>query len=166
MALSSMPLWSQDNFLTDKIFLTYVVSIIRLSFLNLNKRMSFKARLITVAMAGLIVLLQHPNDAQARPWEWARRLPINQYTPEDIAILKQNMTEILNQGNDGEPVEWSNPETGHAGSITPLTTVHQSDKLCRQTRFTGFSNGTENVSEFFLCKQADGVWAVEQPLAR
>lgn len=128
--------------------------------------MRLKTRYLTVVMVAMVFILVNPGLVQARAWEWAKRLPINQYSPEDIEILKQGMAEILNSRKDGESGEWSNPETGHGGSITPLTSVQQDDKLCRQTRFTSTSNESGNVSEFFLCRQPDGVWAVEQPLVQ
>ena len=128
--------------------------------------MNFKVRFLTVAMAALMAAVLSSAQVQAQAWEWAKRLPINQYSPEDIKILKQSMAEILGTLEDGTSGEWGNPDTGHGGSITPLTTVHQNGKLCRQTKFIGVSDGQENVSEFFLCQQPDGVWAVEQPLVQ
>ncbi len=128
--------------------------------------MRFKTRFITTAMVALMATLIHSGQVQARVLDWATRLPINQYTPEDIAILKQRMDEILSTVEDGETGKWNNPQTGHGGSITPLTRVQQDNKPCRQTRFMSDVNGQENVSEFFLCRQPDGVWAVEQPLVQ
>jgi len=131
------------------------------SFLAMRKRLT---AVPFGAVTIIIVMLLNAGQAQARAWEWAKRLPLNQYSQQDIEILKQSMAEILGSLADGEPGEWSNPETGHGGTITPLTTVHQNDKLCRQTRFTASVEGQENKSDFFLCRQADGVWAVEQPV--
>jgi hypothetical protein len=128
--------------------------------------MRFKTGFITTAMMVLMAALISSEQVQARAWDWATRLPINQYTPEDIAILKQRMGEILSTLKDGETGKWSNPQTGHGGSITPMTSVQQDNKPCRQTRFKSDINAQENVSEFFLCRQADGVWAVEQPLVQ
>jgi hypothetical protein len=128
--------------------------------------MRFKTGFITTAMMVLMAALISSEQVQARAWDWATRLPINQYTPEDIAILKQRMGEILSTLKDGETGKWSNPQTGHGGSITPMTSVQQDNKPCRQTRFKSDVNAQEYVSEFFLCRQADGVWAVEQPLVQ
>lgn len=128
--------------------------------------MSFKIRFLTVVMAVSMAALLSTGQVQARAWEWAKRLPINQYSPEDIEILKDSMARILGSLEDGETGEWSNPETGRGGTITPLTSVQQNDKLCRQTKFTSHSGGQKNVSEYFLCRQANGVWAVEQPLVQ
>lgn len=112
------------------------------------------------------MLIANSDPVYARAWGWATRLPINQYSPEDIEILRQNMTQALDQAADDEKREWSNPATGRAGSITPLNTVKENNKLCRQTRFGSFTDEQENLSEFYLCRQADGEWAVEQPAAQ
>jgi len=81
--------------------------------------MNFKVRFLTVVMAALMAAVLSSAQVQAQAWEWAKRLPINQYSPEDIKILKQSMVENLGTLEDGAPGEWSNPETGHGGSITP-----------------------------------------------
>jgi surface antigen len=123
-------------------------------------------RFLGITVTVMIMLIVNSNPVQARAWGWAKRLPINQYSPEDIVILRQSMTQALNQAADGEKREWSNPTTGSAGSITPLNTVDENMKMCRQTRFSSFSDEQENHAEFYLCRQADGEWAVEQPVAQ
>ena len=87
-------------------------------------------------------------ESQARPWGWAKRLPVNHYSAEDIEIVKQVMRDALAEGANGHVVEWSNPDSGHSGSISPLTDVEQDGKRCRQTRFTSFTQGQESVKEF------------------
>lgn len=114
-------------------------------------------------LVSTILVMSTIQEVQARAWGWAKRLPVNHYSAEDIEIVKKTMGETLDNSGDGQVGEWKNPDTGHAGSITPLTTIEQNGRRCRQTRFTSFIQGEENVSEFFLCKQPDGVWAVEQP---
>jgi hypothetical protein len=129
-------------------------------------KMSLNYRNLNVMLAAMAVAFMLSGQAQARAWEWAKRLPVNQYSPEDISILKQSMAEILGSLGDGETGHWSNPESGHGGSITPMTSVQKDNKTCRKTRFTSVTGGMDNVSEFFLCRQENGVWAVEQPGAQ
>ncbi len=128
--------------------------------------MKINSRFLTIALAFFALVLINPEPAQARAWEWAKRLPINQYSPEDIGIFKARMDEILSSLKDGETGKWSNPESGHGGSITPLNSVDENGKTCRKTQFKNASDTRENVSEFFLCKQPDGSWAVEQAAAQ
>ena len=116
-----------------------------------------------IALLFSVAILVTAFESQARPWGWAKRLPVNHYTPEDIEIVKQVMRQALEEGDNGGVFEWSNPDSGHSGSVSPRTDTLQDGKRCRQTRFTSHTQGEQNVSEFFLCRQADGVWAVEQP---
>ncbi len=103
------------------------------------------------------------HEVQARAWSWAQRLPVNHYSAEDIEIVRPVIREALESGANGQVVEWSNASSGRSGSITPLTDTEQDNRRCRQTRFTSFTQGEQSVSEFFLCRQPDGAWAVEQP---
>ena len=128
--------------------------------------MRLKTRFISTAILAMMVALISSGQVQARALDWATRLPINQYSAEDITILRQRMDEILSTVNDGETGKWSNPQTGHGGSIMPQTSVEQNGRLCRQTRFTSIADGKTNVTEYFLCRQADDTWAVEQPLVQ
>ena len=119
-------------------------------------------RLVAVLASFLFMIAAH--EAQARAWGWAKRLPVNHYSAEDIEIVRPVIREALENGTNGEAVEWRNADSGHSGSITPLSDTEQNNRRCRQTRFTSFTQGEQAVSEFFLCRQPDGVWAVEEPL--
>lgn len=121
------------------------------------------SRSLIYALVVSTVFMAIPDVLEARAVSWAQRFPINQYTPEDIEILKQVMTEVLENGEDGVPAEWSNPDTGHGGAVTPLSSTMQEGRRCRMTRFRNYAETTDNVVEHFLCKQPDGVWAAEQP---
>lgn len=118
------------------------------------------------ALALCALFLVTMPTAQAGAWSWAKRLPVNQYTPQDIEVMKSVLNEVLDSGADGVEAEWSNPETGHGGSITPLNSIDQDGRQCRQTRIRNLAKSTENISEYFLCKQPDGVWAAEEQLAQ
>lgn len=128
--------------------------------------MRLKTRFISTTILAMMAALTSFGQVQARALDWATRLPINQYSAEDIVILRQRMDEILSTVKDGETGKWSSPQTGHGGSITPLTSVQQGNKPCRQTRFASVMDGKTNVTEYFLCRQADDAWAVEQPLVQ
>jgi len=97
----------------------------------------------------------------ARGWGWAKRLPISQYTPEDTEIFHKHVATALDESEDGEALEWENPNTGVSGRITPLSSEKINGKSCRKTRFESQAGTAENVSEFMLCRQADGVWSVD-----
>ena len=120
-------------------------------------------RLLIYVLAVSTVFMVSPSALEARAVSWAQRFPINQYTPEDIEIMKGVMMEVLENGEDGAAAEWSNPDTGHGGALTPLSSTMQDDRPCRLTRFRNYAETKDNVVEHFLCRQPDGVWAAEQP---
>lgn len=115
------------------------------------------------ALLSGFVFLATAAEVAARAWGWARRLPVNQYSDADIEILKQVMDDALENGANEQAFEWRNPETGHHGIIAPLTDTEQAGRRCRQTRFTSFTESEPAVTEFLLCQQPDGSWAVDQP---
>ena len=119
------------------------------------------SRLLVFALAISALFLLSPGALEARAVSWAQRFPINQYTPEDMEILKHAMVDVLEHGEDGVAAEWSNPDTGHGGAITPLNSTTRDGRPCRLARFRNYAETTDNVMEYFLCKQPDGIWAAE-----
>lgn len=113
---------------------------------------------IVIATSGILL---DSSESQARGWDWVKRLPVSQYGPEDTAIFHTYVDQALGEAQDGERVEWRNPDSGYSGAITPLTTELLNGKTCRQTRFESQADQTQNVSEFLLCQQPDGSWSVE-----
>lgn len=105
-------------------------------------------------------LLLAGGTVQARGWSWAKRLPISQYTEEDTAIFHKSLDAALETSEDGESLDWENPNTGVSGRITPLSREQIDGNTCRKTRFESQAGTTKNVSEFVLCRQPDGVWSV------
>lgn len=117
------------------------------------------AFLVALLSMALLITVSH---AQSRGWSWMKRLPVAQFSAEDSAIFHASVDRALDMGKDGEMLEWHNPETGHSGSITPLSTEQLDGKSCRKTRFENQAGETKNRSEYFMCKQPDGVWAVDK----
>jgi len=121
-------------------------------------------RKIFVLPAVLIVMasvLLQPAGVQARGWSWATRLPMSQFSSEDTEILYAHIDQALGEAEDGERVKWHNPDSGHSGVITPLTTEQINGMACRKTRFESQAGQKQNVSEFLLCQQPDGSWSVQ-----
>lgn len=116
------------------------------------------AWLVLIVVAGLSL---YPVDVPARGWAWAKRLPISQYGPEDTAIFHAHVDQALGEAENGERVEWSNPDSGYSGAIIPLTTEQLDGMSCRQTRFESQADQASNVSEFLLCQQPDGSWSIQ-----
>ncbi len=79
----------------------------------------------------------------------------------DRAAYDQTAQKGLNESNDGEVVEWQNPETGHSGIFRPLRSFHLADgRYCRQYRATVSFEKNVRSGAGMACRQGNGQWAV------
>ncbi|MBI1275785.1 glycine zipper 2TM domain-containing protein [bacterium] len=61
----------------------------------------------------------------------------------------------------GTAATWSNPDTGHSGSITPLNVSQRSNgEYCREYRQTIKVGGKSQEGYGTACRQPDGSWQV------
>lgn len=63
---------------------------------------------------------------------------------------------------DWQTVEWSNPDTGHAGSVTPTRTMRRGrhGPICREYRTTVTIGGRVEEGYGRACREADGSWRI------
>jgi surface antigen len=61
----------------------------------------------------------------------------------------------------GEPIQWSNPETGNRGTIEPTRTYQdQSGQTCREYQHTVYVGGRAEQARGNACRQSDGTWRI------
>jgi len=61
----------------------------------------------------------------------------------------------------GTTATWVNPDTGHAGSVTPTKTYQTGDGTnCRDFTQTVEVNGQKQAGHGTACRQPDGTWKV------
>ena len=61
----------------------------------------------------------------------------------------------------GEPTSWSNPDTGHSGTITPVNTYREpSGRYCREYQQTVTVGGRTEQAYGTACRQPDGSWKI------
>jgi surface antigen len=61
----------------------------------------------------------------------------------------------------GKPVAWSNPDSGHSGTVTPTKTYQTADgTYCREYQTTVLIDGKQERATGTACRQADGSWKV------
>jgi len=59
----------------------------------------------------------------------------------------------------GQTVSWSNPETGHHGTVTPVAEARNAGgQRCRDYRGTITVDGKSEQATGYACQQADGTW--------
>lgn len=67
--------------------------------------------------------------------------------------------EQAHQAPVGQTVSWSNPETGHGGTVTPVAeTRNASGQRCRDYRGTILVDGKQEDATGLACEQPDGTW--------
>ena len=61
----------------------------------------------------------------------------------------------------GQSVTWQNPDTRHAGSVTPTRTYQTANgQYCREYQQTVIIDGKQQQSYGTACRQADGSWKI------
>ena len=61
----------------------------------------------------------------------------------------------------GKPVAWSNPDSGHSGTVTPTKTYQTANgTYCREYQTTVLIDGKQERATGTACRQADGSWRV------
>jgi len=67
----------------------------------------------------------------------------------------------LEYKKSGGSAAWSNPDTGHAGSVTPTRTYIAADgRPCRDFTQTIIVDGQEESITDTACRQSDGTWQI------
>jgi surface antigen len=80
----------------------------------------------------------------------------------DMAAAHQAQTQAQT-APIGEKIAWSNPETGHSGTVTPTRQgTDQSGNQCREYQSTVTIGGKTEQAYGTACRQPDGSWRVVQ----
>src|SRR3954464_9704958 len=63
--------------------------------------------------------------------------------------------------SQGEPIQWSSPETGNRGTIEPTRTYqNQTGQTCREYQHTVYVGGRAEQAHGNACQQPDGTWRI------
>lgn len=77
----------------------------------------------------------------------------------DRLAMERSTQSALETGRSGETVTWRNPDTGHAGTVTPQPAYKtQSDEYCREYQQTVTIGGKTETAYGTACRQPDGSW--------
>lgn len=78
---------------------------------------------------------------------------------EDVALAARLMQQTLERAPDGTTRRWSNGQTGHGGTITPVKTyVTESGHFCRDYREELTLGGREQRYFHTACRTDDAHW--------
>lgn len=79
----------------------------------------------------------------------------------DRTYANQTANAALERNQSGQTSSWSNPDSGHSGSVTPIRTVRSSGGApCRDYETTVTIDGRTETAVGRACRQTDGTWKV------
>jgi len=107
---------------------------------------------------GISLLVLSMPVVMAQNISFLNRGPIAHMDDADKAILREAISDALNNRADGESVEWVNPETEHGGTITLVDTHEDYGTICRSVRTRSRAAGRSGGGNYRLCKAEDDTW--------
>ena len=79
----------------------------------------------------------------------------------DRQLAHRAATRGLEHSHSGASTEWSNPDSGHHGSFTPVRTYRKpSGRYCREYQQTVTVGGRTEQAYGTACRQPDGSWRI------
>jgi surface antigen len=81
---------------------------------------------------------------------------------DDKRMAAQTATGAFETYRTGQTATWSNPDSGHSGSITPTRTYQEPDgTYCREYQQEIVVGGERHQAYGTACRQPDGSWQVQ-----
>lgn len=87
---------------------------------------------------------------------------IADFSDEDVDLMLDTFDRAMESNKDGEMSRWSNPKSGHGGTITVLETTTRDNQSCRKARIENQIGNSKSRSEFLLCQATNGSWQFTQ----
>ncbi len=79
----------------------------------------------------------------------------------DRQHAKRAASHGLEHKSSGQSTTWSNPDSGHSGTFTPVRTYREpSGKYCREYQQTVTVGGQTEQAYGTACRQPDGSWKI------
>jgi surface antigen len=85
----------------------------------------------------------------------------NALDQRDRQMAAEAQQRALENAPSGRPVAWSNPDSGHQGTVTPTRTYQSGDSYCREFQSDVVIGGKSEKAHGTACRQPDGSWKVQ-----
>lgn len=95
---------------------------------------------------------------------WLEYSPVRFFTDKDWELAKDAAREALNNREDGQVVEWNNPDSNNHGSLTPNATRTKDGRTCRDLVIKNYANNLEGGATYEFCQKPDGKWGTTQTM--
>lgn len=81
----------------------------------------------------------------------------------DRAAIEQTSQRALESNRTGEASTWTNPDSGHSGTVQPTRTFQTAEgQYCREYQQTVTIAGKTESAYGTACRQPDGAWKIVQ----
>jgi surface antigen len=86
----------------------------------------------------------------------------NRLDERDKRMAREAANQAFETARTGQSTEWSNPESGNSGSVTPTKTYQLANgQYCRQYTQDIKVGGENHQTYGTACRKADGTWEVQ-----
>jgi surface antigen len=85
----------------------------------------------------------------------------NMLDQRDKRLAAETQQRALESAPTGKPVAWTNPDTGHSGTVTPVRTYQSGGSYCREFQNNVTIDGKKENAYGTACRQPDGSWKVQ-----
>ena len=114
----------------------------------------------------LIVLAAMAAPAFSMNMSVFKDAPVTRLSAEELKTFSSTIQKTLETGADGVTVEWKAPKTPFTSKITPVSTVTEGKRKCRDATIESeakdrFQRGTDS-----FCKADTGAWEPRSPSSK
>jgi surface antigen len=85
----------------------------------------------------------------------------NMLDTRDKRLAAETANKALETAPSGKAVAWKNPDSGHAGTVTPVRTYQSGATYCREYHQTVTIGGKDERSNGTASRQPDGSWKIQ-----
>jgi surface antigen len=85
----------------------------------------------------------------------------NMLDQRDKRMAADAQQRALESAPTGKPVAWTNPDSGHSGTVTPVRTYQSGGAYCREFQNEVNIGGKMENAYGTACRQPDGSWKVQ-----
>lgn len=89
--------------------------------------------------------------------------PAQLFTSRDYELFDGALRSALNETRQDGVVQWSNPDSRAAGSVTVLKEYERRGESCKRLRVESQANNRKAQTIYEFCRQADGRWVLAPP---
>jgi surface antigen len=116
-----------------------------------------------LALAGLAgFLLATGSPAHAGNLEFLNKSPVSYFNDEDMRLLKETVTQVLDDKNAFIKKAWSNPATGNSGTVEGRGAFKTAAGVsCKRVRVTNHTKAVDGQGTYNVCQDADKGWAID-----